>query len=92
MIVAGNTVMHHLFLNIAPRFLVSSPYTPAVSGSLAVEAYKLSIEINPGGKVYTLPLIAGFIGSDCVAGVLATGIDQSEETSPPFPYASRISI
>ena len=91
MTVAGNTVMHHLFLEIPPRFLASSPYTPAVSGSLAVETYKLSIDVNPGGKVYTLPLIAGFIGSDFVVG-LATGIDQSEETSPPFLYVSRISI
>lgn len=80
MTVAGNTAMHHLFLNIAPKYLASSPYTPTISGPMDVEACKLGIDINPGGNVHALPIIAGFVGSDCVADILATGIDQSEDT------------
>ncbi len=81
MTVAGNTVMHHLFLNIPPRSLAFSPYTPAFSDPKDIEPPELGIGINPNGNVHALPIIAGFVGSDCVAGILATGIHQSENTN-----------
>ena len=78
-VVVGNTAMHHLFLGLNPKFLSLSPYTPVISHSVDVQASKLGVGINPAGNVHVMPVIAGFVGADCVADILATGIHESEE-------------
>lgn len=77
-IVVGNTVMHHLFLNITPKYLALSPYVPATGDPLDIEARKLKIKICPHGNIHTLPVIAGFVGGDAVGDILATGIYEAE--------------
>jgi uncharacterized 2Fe-2S/4Fe-4S cluster protein (DUF4445 family) len=77
--VACNTAMHHLFLRIFPKFLSESPYTPALRGSLDIKATELGLKINPEGNIHCLPLIAGFVGADCLADILVTGIYKKEE-------------
>jgi uncharacterized 2Fe-2S/4Fe-4S cluster protein (DUF4445 family) len=80
-VVAGNTVMHHFLLGIDPRHLSVSPFTPAVKRTLNVEAGRLGIEMNAGGVVSALPIVAGFVGADAVADVLSSGVHESGETS-----------
>jgi uncharacterized 2Fe-2S/4Fe-4S cluster protein (DUF4445 family) len=72
MTVAGNTMMHHLLLGLPVRDLASSPFIPALSAAHDVEARDLGIGIAPGGIVHMLPNIAGFVGGDHVAALLAT--------------------
>ena len=79
-VIVGNTAMHHLLLGITPSFLSRSPYVPAVKGPLNVKSRKLGLDLNPEGTVHLLPLIAGFVGSDCVGNILATGIFEGEDT------------
>ena len=74
----GNTVMHHLFLKLPPKYLGVLPYTPTVQRSLIVEASELGLHIHPRGKVYTFPLIAGFVGGDTVGVLLASGILEQD--------------
>jgi len=78
--VVGNTAMHHLFLGLNPKFLSISPYTPVVAEPVNVEASKLGVRINQRGNVHVLPVIAGFVGADTVADILATEMYKSEET------------
>jgi len=80
-VAVGNTAMHHFFLGIQPKYVALSPYTPAVKKSISFNAKKLNIEVNRRGIVTVLPIIAGFVGADAVADVLATGIYESEELS-----------
>lgn len=77
--IAGNTCMHHIFLGINPQSIAVSPYVPALSEPLVLDASELKISINQAGKVFILPNIAGFLGADTVAVLLATELDQSEE-------------
>ncbi|AOY74762.1 ASKHA domain-containing protein [Clostridium formicaceticum] len=77
--VAGNTCMHHLFLGLDPQYLSRSPYTATTSEPLILNAVKFPITMNPAGKILVLPNIAGFVGADTVAVLLATQMDQSEE-------------
>ncbi|HZK56100.1 MAG TPA: ASKHA domain-containing protein [Desulfosporosinus sp.] len=77
--IAGNTCMHHIFLGINPHSIAVSPYVPALSESLVLNATQLEIRINQAGKVFMLPNIAGFLGADTVAVLLATELDHSEE-------------
>ena len=77
--IAGNTCMHHIFLGINPQSIAVSPYVPALSEPLVLDASELRISINQAGKVFMLPNIAGFVGADTAAVLLSTELDRSEE-------------
>jgi uncharacterized 2Fe-2S/4Fe-4S cluster protein (DUF4445 family) len=78
-VLVGNTAMQHFILGINPKPISRSPFKPEnlKARNLSPEALRL----GPYAHVHILPLIAGFIGADCVAATLATGIDRAEQTS-----------
>jgi uncharacterized 2Fe-2S/4Fe-4S cluster protein (DUF4445 family) len=71
-VVVGNTAMHHLFLRLPVKQLALSPFVPTVSRAVEVKASELGLPIAPGAYVHLLPNIAGFVGADHVAVLLAT--------------------
>ncbi|MCS7286947.1 MAG: ASKHA domain-containing protein [Anaerolineae bacterium] len=77
-VIVGNTAMHHLLLGLPVHQLGYAPYVPAVQGALEVKAREIGLELAPGAVVYLPPLIAGFVGSDHVAALLAAGFGRSE--------------
>jgi len=77
-VVVGNTAMHHLFLRLPVAQLARAPYVPAVRAALDVKARDLGLHIAPGAYVHLLPNVAGFVGADHVAMLLATGAWQAE--------------
>lgn len=77
--VAGNTVMQHIFLNLNPRKLASSPYTPVFQGPANLSARTLGIEINPNGIVYVLPNLACFVGSDITGVLTVLDLDSTDD-------------
>jgi uncharacterized 2Fe-2S/4Fe-4S cluster protein (DUF4445 family) len=81
MTVVGNTAMHHLFLGLETRYLAIAPYTPVLTGAQDKKALALGIEIGPSAYVHLLPLKAGFVGSDAIACILATGIHRKKATT-----------
>ncbi len=78
-VVAGNTAMHHLLLGLPVRQLAVSPFVPAISRVMDVKARYLGLNTAPGAYVYLLPNIAGFVGSDHVAMLLAAEAWRDEE-------------
>lgn len=66
-----NTAMHHIALNIEPKYLGRSPFVPAVKESLDIKARDLGIRINPAGNIHSLPIEAGFVGPDNVSVLIA---------------------
>lgn len=77
--VVGNTCMHHLFLGIVPDSLVHAPYNPAISHGLTFPAEKFRLGIHPGGQLIALPVIAGFVGADTVACLLAVNLEEEKK-------------
>jgi uncharacterized 2Fe-2S/4Fe-4S cluster protein (DUF4445 family) len=77
--VVGNTAMHHMFFGIPSQHLAKSPYAPVVRTSLTVNATHAGIDIYPFGKVSSLPNIAGFVGADAVADLLASGLHKDRD-------------
>jgi uncharacterized 2Fe-2S/4Fe-4S cluster protein (DUF4445 family) len=71
--------MHHLFAGLPVRQLGLSPYTAAASEAMAWSAADLGLQVAPGAEVYLPPNIAGFVGGDHVAMLLATGIDNTQK-------------
>ncbi len=76
----GNTAMHHLFLGLPPEQLALSPYVAVLSQPLEVKARELGLGAAPGAYVYCLSPVAGFVGSDHVAMVLASRLDWRKGT------------
>ena len=70
-VVVGNTAMHHLFLALPVKQLALTPFIPAAEAALDFKARDLGMKIAPGAYVHFLPVIAGFIGADHVAALLA---------------------
>lgn len=66
-IVAGNTVMLHLFAGISPASIGVAPFTPVFT------------ELKRLGNITLLPSISGYVGADTVAAILASGIHLCDE-------------
>jgi len=79
-VVVGNTAIHHLFLGLPVRQLGVSPYVPAVRSAVDVKARDLGLRIAPGGYIHLLPNIAGYVGADHVAMLLATKLAEYRGT------------
>jgi len=77
-VVVGNTAMHHLLLGLPTRSLGLAPYVPVESGPLEVRARDLGLDLAPGAVVHLLPNVAGFVGADHVAALLAVRMDEVE--------------
>ncbi len=79
--VVGNTVMHHILLGLDPRYLAMAPYPPVLQPGQDFKARDLGLRINSSAYVHLLPLKAGFVGSDTIACILATGLYRSKVPS-----------
>jgi len=71
-VVVGNTAMHHFFTHLPVVQLGAAPYVAAVSQPLEVRAAELGLKAAPGAQVYLPANIAGYVGGDHTAALLAT--------------------
>ncbi|MEE8325027.1 MAG: ASKHA domain-containing protein [Candidatus Humimicrobiaceae bacterium] len=78
MTLVGNTAMHHLFLGLPVKQLALAPFVPITSNPIEIKARDIGIELAPGAYIYMPPPIAGFVGSDHLAMILGTGIDNKK--------------
>jgi len=76
-VAVGNTAMHHLFAGLPVQQLGMAPYVPAVSDTLDFRACEIGIDLAPGAYIYLPSNIAGFVGADHVAVLLANDIGKS---------------
>ncbi len=77
-VVAGNTTMIQLFLELDPKYIREMPFIPTVSQPLPVTAEELGLNINPQATVDCLPVVGAYVGADITAGVLASGMSDTE--------------
>ncbi|MEM1569844.1 MAG: ASKHA domain-containing protein [Candidatus Bathyarchaeia archaeon] len=78
-VAVGNTAMHHILLGIPPKTLGLAPFTPVIGSSINIKASEIGLNVNESGNLYLPPVVAGFVGADAVADVLATRMYESSE-------------
>jgi len=74
-LIVGNTAMHHLFCGLSVEPLTAVPFLPAEIGAMRFAAGDLAW---PGPACF-LPCLGGFVGSDLLAGIVATHLDRHGE-------------
>ncbi len=70
--VGGNTTMSHLFAGYSPMSLALAPFTPAYTGTLQMTAKEAWLDLPETADVLVLPNIAGHVGGDITAGIVAS--------------------
>jgi len=77
----GNPVMHHLLLGLDPAPLGSAPFALATDQALEIGAVELGMQLAAGARAYILPCIAGHVGADTAAVMLAEKPWELDEIS-----------
>jgi uncharacterized 2Fe-2S/4Fe-4S cluster protein (DUF4445 family) len=80
-VVVGNPIMHHLVLGLDPSGLGTAPFALALSAAADTKARDLGLKLNPAAYVHTLPCLAGHVGADHMAVLLAEAPHASEAVS-----------
>ena len=81
MTLVGNPIMHHLVLGIDPTELGAAPFALSTDLSADIKAKELNLNINSGAYVYVLPCVAGHVGADAAAVLLAEEPFNKDEIS-----------
>ena len=75
-----NPVMHHLLVGLDPVELGQAPFALASAGSLSLTARDLGLTfLKKSTQIYVLPCIAGHVGADCAAVILAERPHRSSD-------------
>ncbi len=77
-VLVGNTVMHHLFCGIDVEPLSHYPFESKELGLQTFRPRDLAWDLNDASVVRFLPCLGGFVGSDILAGILATNLGESQ--------------
>jgi uncharacterized 2Fe-2S/4Fe-4S cluster protein (DUF4445 family) len=76
-VLVGNTVMHHLACGFDVTPLASVPFDTPHLDEARLDPRELGWDVDPAATVRFLPPIAGYVGSDILAGIIATGMDAA---------------
>jgi uncharacterized 2Fe-2S/4Fe-4S cluster protein (DUF4445 family) len=77
MVLVGNPIMHHIALGIDPTPLGTAPFVLATDEAVVGLARDLDLDL-PAAAFYAGPCIAGHVGADTAAAMLAEGPHRGE--------------
>jgi len=78
-ILAGNSTMMHLLLKIPPSSIRLAPYITVANHLPVLSAEETGLNTFSQGKVICLPSVASYVGADISAGVLSSGLADTEK-------------
>ena len=77
--IAGNSTMVHLLLNIPASSIRLAPFVTAINHVPLLTATDLGLNVNSEATIDCLPGVASYVGADITAGVLSSGLEDSEQ-------------
>ncbi|MBR0105597.1 MAG: DUF4445 domain-containing protein [Lachnospiraceae bacterium] len=78
MAVCGNTTMEHLFTGLDPTNIGVAPFTPESLFGDHWRSTDCLPELGIDAVVYICPCVAGYVGGDITAGLVASGAPEAE--------------
>ncbi|GAB4221604.1 MAG: ASKHA domain-containing protein [Spirochaetales bacterium] len=73
----GNPTMIHLALGLNPKYIAEAPFIPVTTEPLLVPAHELGLSLSSGGLARVPPAVSAYVGSDILAGVVASGMAEA---------------
>lgn len=73
-VVCGNTTMSHIFAGYPPRSLALAPFKPEYEGAVSMSGREAMLNTGGDARITVLPNIAGHVGGDITAGLVACRI------------------
>lgn len=74
----GNTIMMHLLAGLETGYITKSPFTPVYKHGFTVKAEEMGMGLE-NAHVTLGSCVAGYVGADTLAAVLACGMNDSDE-------------
>lgn len=71
-VLVGNTVMQHIFANFPVQSIAVAPFEPHTLFGVELDDTLL------GAPLYYAPCVAGYVGGDITAGLLASGLSNKD--------------
>jgi len=78
-VAAGNTTIMHLLLGLNPKYIREEPYIPSGTIFPWIKCSDIGLRIAAGVYLYPLPCVASYVGGDIVAGILASGVFNTDK-------------
>ena len=78
-IVAGNSTMIHLLLEVPASSIRLAPFVTAANQFPLMRAHEVGLNTNPLATVDCLPGVASYVGADISAGVLSSGMVNTDK-------------
>ncbi|HEU6447560.1 MAG TPA: ASKHA domain-containing protein [Verrucomicrobiae bacterium] len=75
-VIVGNSAMHHLFCGIDVAPLAAHPFEPKQPERIHFFPAQLNWNLPDRTTIEFLPCLGGFVGSDVLAGIVATGLHE----------------
>lgn len=79
--IAGNSTMMHLLLGIPAESIRLMPFVTVVNSTPPLSAAEVGVNVHPEALVDCLPGVASYVGADISAGVLSSGMDDTDTVS-----------
>ena len=79
--ISGNSTMMHLLLALPADSIRLSPFVTTVNHTPTLSGEEVGLAIHPRATVDCLPGVASYVGADISAGVLSSGMDDSEQVT-----------
>jgi uncharacterized 2Fe-2S/4Fe-4S cluster protein (DUF4445 family) len=79
--IAGNSTMIHLLLGIPAESIRLMPFVTAVNSAPPLTANEVGLDAHPDALIDCLPGVASYVGADISAGVLSSGMDDTDKVS-----------
>ena len=77
----GNTVMTHLLLGLPTTEIAKAPFIPVCNETVKAPARLLGLRLHPESIAVVAGGVSAYVGGDITAGVLASGLAQSDALS-----------
>ncbi len=79
--ISGNSTMIHLLLGLPAESIRLSPFVTAINHVPTLTARQVGLSIHPEATVDCLPGVASYVGADITAGVLSSGMDDTDKVT-----------
>lgn len=76
--VGANATMMHILLGVDTDTIGKSPYATIFSKEKKLLADSIGLKISPFGRLYCLPGVSSYIGSDIVAGAVVASLKNTK--------------